>query len=132
MPTIPPPPPMNVISNARDLKSSIDRNNNLNKIEISECKWAINVEPEIQRACFFARTCEYTSPKECVYMKVDSILQTGEIIHQIFISLKKYLLVKQGDCYLHNHLNHSAKLKLDSHYRHFHFLFANKVVRLKY
>jgi hypothetical protein len=77
MPTIPPPPPIPLISSTLERKTSIDNNNNVNKVEINECRWAI-YEPEIQRACYFSRTCEFTTPKECVYMEVNPILQTGK------------------------------------------------------
>lgn len=75
MPTIPPPPPMPNLTAGNNLKrDSIDQNNN--KLDFKECLWAIG-DPEVQRACFFARTCRNSSPKECVYLKVDPILQSG-------------------------------------------------------
>lgn len=78
MPTVPPPPPLPIsTANSTFKRNSIDQNNN-NKLEFSECRWAID-DPEVQRACFFARTCLNSSPKECVYLKVDPILQTGEL-----------------------------------------------------
>lgn len=81
MPTIPPAPPLPPISCF--VKSNlIDQNNNkfiANKVEFKVCLWAIN-DPELQRACFFARTCLDKTPRECSYMKVNPILQTGKEI----------------------------------------------------
>ncbi|CRK94537.1 CLUMA_CG008040, isoform A [Clunio marinus] len=75
MPTVPPPPPLPLSSiNINSKKNSIDQNNN--KLQFSECLWAVG-DPEVQRACFFARTCLHTSPKECTYLRVEPILQTG-------------------------------------------------------
>ncbi|KAL7018593.1 hypothetical protein ACKWTF_010824 [Chironomus riparius] len=78
MPTIPPAPPLPPISCF--IKSTfIDPNNNKfisNRVEFRVCLWAIK-DPEVQRACFFARTSLDSSPKECSYMRVDPILQTG-------------------------------------------------------
>jgi hypothetical protein len=78
MPTVPPPPPLPISTASSFFKrsNSIDQNNN--KLEFSECIWAVG-DPEVQRACFFARTCLNSSPKECAYLKVDPILQTGEL-----------------------------------------------------
>lgn len=78
MPTVPPPPPLPISTAAQNFKrNSIDQNNN--KLEFSECLWAVG-DSEVQRACFFARTCLRSSPKECVYLKVNPILQTGEFL----------------------------------------------------
>lgn len=79
MPSIPPPPPIPALSVF--LKgNSIDQNNNSkfspNKVEFKVCLWALN-DPEVQRACFFGRACLESSPRECVYLKVNPILQTG-------------------------------------------------------
>lgn len=78
MPTIPPAPPIPVISISHDKYTSKDRNNNVNKVEINLCTWAI-YEPDIQKSCYFARVCEFTTPKECVYMQVAPILQIGKL-----------------------------------------------------
>ena len=80
MPTIPPAPPLPPIS-CFNKSNLIDPNNNnykfiSSKVEFKVCLWAIN-DPEIQRACFFNRTCLNSSPRECSYMKVNPILQTG-------------------------------------------------------
>ena len=77
MPTIPPPPPLPISTpNINFKRNSIDQNNN-NKLELNECRWAIG-DPEVQKACFCSRVCQFSSPKECVYLKVDPILQTGK------------------------------------------------------
>lgn len=74
MPIPPPPLPPLTISNINFRRNSTDQNNN--KLEINECLWAVT-DFEVQRACFFSRVCQKSSPKECVYLKVNPILQTG-------------------------------------------------------
>lgn len=77
MPTVPPPPPLPISTAAVNFKrNSIDQNNN--KLELSECLWAVG-DPEVQRACFFARTALMESPKECAYLKVKPVLQSGKL-----------------------------------------------------
>ena len=77
MPTVPPPPPLPISTACSTFKrNSTDQNNN--KLEFSECLWAVG-DPDVQRACFFARTCLHSSPKECAYLKVDPILQNGKL-----------------------------------------------------
>lgn len=88
MPTIPPPPPIQLMSISLDKKTVNDRNNNVNKVEINVCSWAI-YEPDIQKSCYFARVCEFTTPKECVYMQVDPMLQIGEFKMYKFTELSK-------------------------------------------
>jgi hypothetical protein len=78
MPTIPHPPPLPPTAEITfNKRNSIDQKSN-NKLELNECLWAVG-DPDVQRSCFFARTCRTASPKECVYLVVDPILQTGEI-----------------------------------------------------
>lgn len=77
MPSVPPPPPLPISVVSGFLKrNSIDQNNN--KVDLNECLWAVG-DPDVQRACFFARTCLKSSPKECAYLKVDPILQNGKL-----------------------------------------------------
>lgn len=75
MPMIPPPPPVHqfITRNPQFLRNSnISNNNNL---ELTFCSWSQN--PEVQRSCFFAGICINDPPKECVYLKVEPILQVG-------------------------------------------------------
>lgn len=77
--SIPKPPPLPP-SVAKFIKAKIiDHNNNRflsNRVDFKVCLWALN-DSEIQRACFFARTCLELSPRECIYMIVNPILQSG-------------------------------------------------------
>lgn len=73
--TIPPPPPLPIATGKSLFKRFYDQNNN--KLELNECLWAV-ADSEVQRACFFAKTCCQTSPNECVYLKVKPILQNGK------------------------------------------------------
>ena len=75
MPLIPPPPPFHpfLTGNTQFLRNSNNSNNN--NLELTFCTWAQN--PEVQRSCFFAGICINNPPKECVYLKVEPILQVG-------------------------------------------------------
>lgn len=100
MPTVPPPPPMPMSTLCINFKrNSItdQNNNNNNKLEFSECLWAAG-DPEVQRACYFARTCLTSSPKECVFLKVDPILQTGKIAKLQKVSLLKMETILGPTC----------------------------------
>lgn len=80
MPTVPPPPPMPILAAGSNfIRNSIDQNNNNNnKLDLNGCFWAV-ADSDVQRACYFSRTCVLSSPTECAYLKVDPILQTGKL-----------------------------------------------------
>lgn len=80
MPSIPPPPPLPITTAINILKhrNSVDFNNNCgNSLIQSFAVWAFP-DYSVQCSCYFSRTCVNSSPKECSYMKVTPILQTGE------------------------------------------------------
>lgn len=83
MPSIPPPPPLPITTAINILKhrNSVDLNNNKNSSSNSIIQsFAIWAFPDyaVQCSCYFARTCVNSSPRECCYLKVEPILQTGE------------------------------------------------------
>lgn len=97
MPTIPPPPPPLLPLKSENLKSYQNNNDSKNlDIVFKECVWC--KDPEVKRACFFARTCCDTSPRECSYMRVKPILQSGKFI--CFFSEIKFFLGKKIILYL--------------------------------
>lgn len=88
----PPPPPASAPStNITDsttqrsslveLKCDLGNNNNPNLIQLTfntsgECTWATQY-PEIQKACYLRRVCQFSPPKEMRVQNVPAILQTG-------------------------------------------------------
>lgn len=83
MPTVPPPPPLPISTAINILKhrNSIDKNNNNDNnnsslIIKSLVVWAFP-DYSVQCSCYFARICVNSSPRECTYLKVEPILQTG-------------------------------------------------------
>jgi hypothetical protein len=88
MPTVPPPPPGGIFLSTTTrnyLRSSLI--NKVRPLDFQECLWA-KEDPDIHRACFFAKVCPKESPKECVYMHVKPILQVGKKIFSSFPELK--------------------------------------------
>ncbi|KAG5674684.1 hypothetical protein PVAND_004636 [Polypedilum vanderplanki] len=76
MSNIPYPPPLSLTTLLKNINLIDENNNKGDKFECSECKWAKN-DKEVQKSAFFAKVCLHSSPLECVYMKVNSILQVG-------------------------------------------------------
>lgn len=80
MPTVPPPPtppPVSLLSttNRQYLRTTFLVN--AKPFDVQECLWAKD-DPEVHRACFFAKVCTKDSPKSCVYLHVKPILQVGK------------------------------------------------------
>ncbi|EDS39368.1 conserved hypothetical protein [Culex quinquefasciatus] len=91
-PPPPPPPasaPSTTITTSTTQRSSLvelkcdlaSNNNNPNLIQLTfntsgECTWATQY-PEIQKACYLRRICQFAPPKELRVQNVTPILQTG-------------------------------------------------------
>jgi hypothetical protein len=83
IPASPPPPPIPIKANSGAVSPSA---NSSLPFTTNQFLWASQY-PEIQRACFFARVCEFCGPKRCVVTEIESILQHGPVCGLICISM---------------------------------------------
>ncbi|CAO1424634.1 unnamed protein product [Diamesa serratosioi] len=116
MPTVPPPPSLPISTSSRHFT----RIANSNEVLLKECLWALE-DLEVQKACFFSKICTLSSPKECVYLKVNPTLQVGPTCGLVAIAMIMQGRPTAGDCmkqarelnYTNNGEMFSAKWLLD-------------------